>query len=90
MSLKMDWPCWEIMKCSSKQATNCPAFQRDKPCWEVMREIDAHSFNICRDCIVYVVKQKHSIFSQEEIAGILRHKGVEVTEQLCPRYRAVG
>lgn len=90
MTLRMDWPCWEIMKCSPEQATHCPAFQEDKQCWEVMREIDALSFNICRDCIVYVVKQKDSIFSQEEIASIMRQKGVDVTGHQCPQFRAVG
>lgn len=90
MSLRMDWPCWEIVKCSPEQATQCPAFQKDKPCWEVMRDIDALSFNICRDCFVYVAKQKNSIFSQEEIASIMRQKGVDVTGLQCPQFRAVG
>ena len=90
MSLRMDWPCWEIMKCSTEQATHCPAFQTDRPCWEVMREIDALSFNICRDCIVYVVKQKDSIFSQEEIATIMRRKGVDIPDHRSPQFRAVG
>lgn len=90
MTLRMDWPCWEIMNCSPEQAMHCPAFQKDRPCWEVMREIDALSFNICRDCIVYVVKQKNSIFSQEEIADIMRQKGVDVSSHQCPQFRAVG
>jgi len=55
-----------------------------------MREIDALSFNICRDCIVYVVKQKDSIFSQEEIATIMRRKGVDMPDHRCRQFRAVG
>jgi len=88
MSPREDWPCWEIMKCNSEQATQCPAYYSDKPCWEVMREIDALSFNICRDCIVYVIKQRDSIFSKEEILSIMHQKGVDVTALKCRQYRA--
>ncbi len=90
MSLRSDWPCWEIMKCQPEQATRCPAYQDDRPCWEVMGEIDSFSFNICRDCIVYVVKQKNSIFSKEEILSIMSQKGVDVTGTRCPQLKAVG
>ena len=55
-----------------------------------MREIDALSFNICRDCFVYVVKKEDSIFSDEEIESIMRQKGVDVTNHHCPQFRAVG
>lgn len=55
-----------------------------------MRDIDALSFNICRDCIVYVVKQEDSIFSKEEIDSIMRRKGVDLSSQQCPQFRAVG
>ena len=88
MSLREDWPCWEIMKCNPEQAAQCPAYKADRPCWEIMREIDALSFNICRDCIVYVIKQKDSIFSKEEILSIMSQKGVDVTGVQCPQYKA--
>ncbi|NIA05090.1 MAG: hypothetical protein GXP57_02205 [Deltaproteobacteria bacterium] len=55
-----------------------------------MGEIDSFSFNICRDCIVYVVKQKNSIFSKEEILSIMSQKGVDVTGAQCPQLKAVG
>ncbi len=84
MSLRSDWPCWEIMKCNSENIAQCPAYKADEPCWEVMRKLDAYSFNICRDCIVYVIKQKDSIFSQEEILSIMHQKGVDVTGIQCP------
>lgn len=90
MSLRVDWPCWEIMKCSPEQAEQCPAFQKKAPCWEVMSDIDALSFNICRDCIVYVVKQKDSIFSKEEIASIMCQKGVDVVGKKCPQFRVAS
>ncbi len=90
MSLRSNWPCWEIMKCQPEQATQCPAYQADRPCWEVMSEIDTFSFNICRDCIVYVVKQKNSIFSKEEILSIMSQKGVDVIGTRCPQLKAVS
>lgn len=85
MPLKTDWPCWEIMKCSPENTSQCPAYKSDKPCWEVMREIDAYSFHICSDCIVYVIKQKNSIFSREEILKIMHRKGVDIGSGQCPQ-----
>jgi hypothetical protein len=55
-----------------------------------MREIDTLSFNICRDCIVYVMKQKDSIFSEDEIKSIMRRKGLEAKDHQCPQFSAVG
>jgi hypothetical protein len=87
MPLKTDWPCWEIMKCSPENTSQCPAYKSDKPCWEVMREIDAYSFHICSDCIVYVIKQKDSIFSREEILKIMHRKGVDIGSSQCPQHQ---
>jgi len=87
MTLKTDWPCWEIMKCNPEEAAKCPAYKSEKPCWEVMRKIDIFAFNICQDCIVFVIKQKDSIFSQEEILHIMHQKGINVTSEIkCPRF----
>lgn len=87
MSLQADWPCWEIMKCNPKNAVQCPAYMADNPCWEVMQKFDSYSFNICRDCIVYVIKQQNSIFSREEILTIMRKKGVDVGGFKCPQFK---
>jgi len=87
MPLLTDWPCWEIMQCSPENAAQCPAYRSDKPCWEVMREIDPYTFHICSDCIVYVIKQKSSIFSREEIRQIMRRKGLHAGVSLCPPFR---
>lgn len=87
MSLRSDWPCWEIMKCNPENASQCPAYKADEPCWDVMRNLDAYSFNICRDCIVYVIKQKNSIFSREEILSLMHQKGVQVTDVQCPQFQ---
>ncbi|MEN8188297.1 MAG: hypothetical protein ABFS19_00485 [Thermodesulfobacteriota bacterium] len=87
MSLRSEWPCWEIMKCGADKA--CPAKENSqKMCWEIIREVDACSFNICRDCLVYVSKQKDSQFSQEEILSIMAQKGVSVlTGSKCPNFK---
>lgn len=88
MSLRSEWPCWEIMGCKPEAAAKCPAYQSEKPCWEVMREIDVCSFNICKDCLVYIAKQKNSIFSKEEILSIMCQKGIDVTGHSCPQFKA--
>ncbi len=84
MSLRSEWPCWEIMKCNDPQ--KCPAKENTtKLCWEIIEEVDKYSFNICTDCLVYVTKQKDSLFTKEEILSIMAQKGVDVlTEKTCP------
>ncbi|MCL7489817.1 MAG: hypothetical protein M8357_16750 [Desulfobulbaceae bacterium] len=81
------------MKCNPENARQCPAYKSPHPCWEVMQDIDAYSFNICRDCIVYVVKQKNSIFSKEEILDIMHRKGIGAQSShglQCPQYKIRG
>lgn len=84
MSLRSEWPCWEIMKCDASQG--CPA--RDNAsqlCWEIIEETDRLSFDICKDCLVYISKQKDSQFSKEEILSIMAQKGVNVlNSKKCP------
>jgi hypothetical protein len=76
------------MECSPEAAAQCSAFKAQKPCWEVMREIDMCSFNICKDCLVYISNQKESIFSKEEILSIMCQKGIDVTSHHCPQFKA--
>ena len=87
MSLNSEWPCWEIMQCNPENAKQCPAYQSSSPCWDVMRKIDAYAFNICRDCLVYVIKQKDSMLSKEEIMDIMQRKGVDVQGSQCPQFK---
>lgn len=84
MSLRSEWSCWEIMKCNDSQ--KCPAKENtSKLCWEIIQETDRYSFNICRDCLVYVSKQRDSQFSKEEILSIMAQKGVNVlNDEKCP------
>ena len=90
MSLNSQWPCWEIMQCNPENARQCPAYESSSPCWEVMSKIDAYSFNICRDCVVYVIKQKDSMLSKEEIMHIMERKGVDAKGVQCPQFKASG
>ena len=90
MSLRLDWACSEIMKCDPEQASQCPAYQSDRQCWDVMSEIDNFSFNICSDCIVYIVKQKDPVFSREEILNIMTQKGIDVIDHACPGLRVAS
>ncbi len=87
MSLNSEWPCWEIMQCNPENARQCPAYKSSSPCWDVMRKIDAYSFNICQDCLVYVIKQKNSMLSKEEIMDIMQRKGVDVQAVQCPQFK---
>jgi hypothetical protein len=75
------------MECSPEAAAKCSAYNVKKPCWEVTRDIDMRSFNICKDCLVYISNQKKSIFSKEEILSIMCQKGIDVTGHSCPNYK---
>ncbi|MBU0664302.1 MAG: hypothetical protein KJ990_07130 [Proteobacteria bacterium] len=68
------------MKC--EEGNKCPAREQpDKMCWEITQEMDARSFDICKDCLVYVSRQKDSGFTKEEILSILAQKGINVLER---------
>jgi len=68
--------CWEIMKCD--KSANCAARKNpDRPCWEIARENGddyRHYFNICRDCIVYVLKTENSDLSSRQVKNIVDAK----------------
>ncbi len=70
-----DWPCWEIMKCEGTE--DCPARKRpDLNCWEIASEMDDYrkAFNICEDCIVYMLKAESTILTEQELQTIIKHK----------------
>ncbi len=75
MQVNGEWPCWEIMKCEGSD--NCPAKQNpDKPCWEIASTINDYrsAFNVCKDCIVYLLKQEDTIFTDQELRVIMEKK----------------
>ncbi len=68
-----DCYCWEIIQCENPDG--CPARRSpQKPCWEIAGEscTDKHALNICRDCIVRVMKEGSPLLSNEEIVEIMK------------------
>jgi hypothetical protein len=62
------------MQCENP--TDCPAKKNPKkPCWEIASELDDYrkAFNICRDCVVHLLKLDNSL-SNQEINEIMRTK----------------
>lgn len=76
MQFNGEWPCWEIMRCEGTDS--CPARKNPKkPCWEIASKMDDYrsAFNVCKDCIVYLLKQEESVFTDQEIRVIMERKG---------------
>ena len=72
---KSDLPCWEIMKCEGTD--DCPARKHpDMNCWEIASELDDYrkAFNICNDCIVYMLKADNSVLTKQEMQTIIQQK----------------
>ena len=47
-------PCWDIIKCSSKDRENCEAYKsHSNPCWTFKHSDNICATNECRDCSVY-------------------------------------
>ena len=75
MGSRSDCYCWEIMQCDNPD--DCPAKNNPgKACWEIASELDDYrkANNICRDCIVYVLKVSNSILTNQEIENIIEKK----------------
>jgi hypothetical protein len=75
MGEKCDWPCWKIMNCDS--ANKCPAKSRpETPCWEIAGELNDYrtAMDICKDCIVHMLKAENSVLSEHEMQSIMSHK----------------
>ena len=71
-----DWPCWEIMKCEGTD--DCPARKNpNQDCWEIASEMDDYrkAFNICKDCVVYMLKVENTVLSEQEMQNIIKQKG---------------
>lgn len=76
MDSRSSFYCWEIMQCDKSK--KCPARANpQKPCWEVIAQIDddyRSFFNVCRDCIVHVLKAGASGLSEKELRIIVKKK----------------
>lgn len=89
MSPIQEMHCWEITGCSSEK---CVVRKHpDIPCWEVVSEMKyfQHTFNICRDCIVYVSKSNPAMFTDHELHSILASKAAALPlASRCPAMMA--
>ena len=89
MGSRCDLFCWEIMQCENSD--DCPAkMNPGKACWEIARESDDYrkANNICRDCIVYVLKVGSEALSEQEIHKIMEKKVSCKLAPRCPRLAA--
>ena len=89
MSPLKEWSCWEIIQCD--RSSDCPVSkQADNPCWEIAKELDDYrsAFNVCKDCIVFVARQKKSVLSDDEMQNILETKSECVLMTRCPRHNS--
>ena len=69
--------CWEIMKCEGTES--CPARKTpETPCWEIASQVGDYrsAFNVCKDCVVYMLKEGSPTLTEHEIQGIMEKKGV--------------
>lgn len=85
------WSCRGTIR--SHEKPQCPIEDiGGKACWEVVREVDAFSFNVCCDCLVFVAGQKDSILSRREIQDIMAYKGLDaLSGNHCQQFaNAVG
>jgi len=65
------YKCWEIMNCENY---DCPVrCEPQIPCWEIVKKAEAYHAvsNTCKDCAVYLLKEKSSALSSKEVQSII-------------------
>ncbi len=76
MATQTMWSCRDTIQYNDE--TQYPVQEANtESCWDIVSEVDAYSFNVCTDCLVYVDGQENSILSQREIQDILTFKGID-------------
>jgi len=91
MATQTMWSCRDTIQ--SHEESQHPVKEAGaRACWEIVREVDAFSFNVCCDCLVYVAGQEDSILSQREIQDIMAFKGLDaLSGNQCRQFaNAVG
>ncbi len=76
MATQTIWSCRDAIQ-SSNESQYPVKEDGEKSCWEIVKEVDAFSFNVCGDCLIYVADQKSSVLSQNDIENIMNFKGVD-------------
>jgi len=75
-----NYRCWEIMSCDN---LDCLARREpETPCWQIAKRLEVYHnvSNTCRDCVVYLLKEKTSVLSMKQ-RGVL--KDIEAEHQVC-------
>ena len=82
-----NFKCWEIMNCDE---LDCPARREpETPCWEIAKRIEDYRnvSNTCKDCVVYILKEKTSVLNKKELQNIIKQRGllkkIENGQQFC-------
>ena len=82
-----NFKCWEIMNCDE---LDCPARREpETPCWEIAKRIEDYRnvSNTCKDCVVYILKEKTSVLNKKELQNIIKQRGllkkIENGQQVC-------
>ncbi len=67
--------CWGITNCSDSEKCLARKYP-DRHCWEIASEMDDHrsAFDICDDCIVFILKANNSALTKKEIQTVLAKK----------------
>lgn len=69
-----DLACWDIMNCHDE---SCVARKTvGKECWEIVTELEDYraEFDVCADCLVYVLKTGRIELSEHEVAVMAASK----------------
>ena len=87
MKLTTNMPCWEIVRCIG--AEDCPARTCPEiPCWEIADLLDAGAalWNVCEECIVYLVKTNDPLLPPDELEEILKMRNILWYIDRCPAF----
>ncbi len=70
-------PCWEILPCTLKNWSSCPAFKDNtRPCWTIKGLDCVKQGNECRDCKVYRFGSLHVENIKQVIHNESKSKGL--------------
>ena len=75
MGENCNWPCWKIMNCDTSKKCHAKNYP-DTPCWEIAGELNDYRtvMDICKDCVVHLLKTENSALSKQEMQSIMNQK----------------
>ncbi|MDW7772285.1 MAG: hypothetical protein SCH71_05270 [Desulfobulbaceae bacterium] len=75
------------MQC--KKSEKCPArLFPNIPCWEIATVVGTTDFllDVCRDCLVYIIKASEPILTEDEMEEIIEYREVMKFVGKCPAF----